>query len=152
MVTKEQQGRFRKIAEKMIKEAGIILIQKEIDSMDVADFGLNRLETEGAQIVALADTEHLSIRLIALLPGQTEPEHMHTAIGDRPGKEETIRVMSGTLYFYIPGPNTMKAGSIPEGKEKYYTCRNEIVMNPGEQITLKPGTPHWFQAGPGGGW
>jgi D-lyxose ketol-isomerase len=150
MITIKQRNLFSKIAQKMATKAGIILTKKEIDSMDVADFGLNRLETEGAQILALADTEYLSIRLIALTPNQTEPEHWHTTVGKKPGKEETIRVMCGTIYFYTPGPDTMKMGKIPSGKEKWYTCRHERVMRPGDQITLTAGTRHWFQAGPEG--
>lgn len=150
MITKKQRKEFGDLAQSMIIKAGIVLTQKEIDSMDVADFGLNHLETEGAQILALADTEYLSIRLIALLPCQTEPEHWHTAVNGKAGKEETVRIISGTLYFYIHGQDTMKAGRIPLGKDEWYTCRNELVMKPGDQITLKAGTRHWFQAGPEG--
>ena len=32
----------------------------------------------------------------------------------------------------------------------YITCFHEIVLNPGEQYTLKPDTFHWFQGGPEG--
>jgi len=63
-----------------------------------------------------------------------------------PGKEETVRVISGTLYFYIPGENTFKEGFLVKGKEHCYTMRHEIVMRPGDQITLAPGVKHWFQA------
>jgi D-lyxose ketol-isomerase len=27
---------------------------------------------------------------------------------------------------------------------------NEVCLKPGDQYTLKPDTPHWFQAGPEG--
>lgn len=147
MITIKQKNDVKKLALKMITDAGIILTQKEIEYMDVADFGLSQLLVEGAQITALADTDFISIRLIALLPNQTEPEHWHTAIEGKPGKEETVRVISGKLYFYIPGTDTIKEGHIPPDKEKWYTCRNEQIMKPGDQITLKSGTRHWFQSG-----
>ncbi len=41
----------------------------------------------------------------------------------------------------------MQVGFIPEGKEACYTMRNEVIINPGEQLVLPPGTKHWFQAG-----
>ncbi len=68
-------------------------------------------------------------------------------MGDDPGKEETVRLVYGTLYFYIPGEDNMRHGFIPDGKEPSYTMRHEIIMKPGDQITLEPGTKHWFQAG-----
>jgi D-lyxose ketol-isomerase len=39
---------------------------------------------------------------------------------------------------------------IPAGSEAYYTATREIVLNPGEQYTIAPGTLHWFQAGDDG--
>jgi D-lyxose ketol-isomerase len=41
----------------------------------------------------------------------------------------------------------MKKGLIIKGKDNCYTVRNEIILNPGEQLILSPGTKHWFQAG-----
>ena len=34
-----------------------------------------------------------------------------------------------------------------EGKDDRYTMRHEVVLYPGEQLMLAPGTKHWFQAG-----
>ncbi len=147
MITVSQCNKAREKAARMIEAAGFKLSLHEIESMDVADFGLGHLEVEGAQIVALADTECISIRLIALTPNQTEPEHWHTAIADgKSGKEETVRILTGTVRFYIPGPGNIKEGFIPPGKEQWYTCRHEVIMKPGDQLILKPGTRHWFQA------
>jgi D-lyxose ketol-isomerase len=44
----------------------------------------------------------------------------------------------------------MKQGFIPEGKERWYTCRHEVILKPGHTLTLTPTTPHWFQAGEAG--
>ena len=57
-----------------------------------------------------------------------------------------MRVISGTVYFYVPGENNFKEGFIVEGKQDCYTMRNEVVMKPADQITLAPGVKHWFQA------
>ncbi|MGE5607522.1 MAG: D-lyxose/D-mannose family sugar isomerase [Bacteroidota bacterium] len=150
MLTKKQFLDAQQRAAEMIRKAGIPITEAEIAKMDIADFGLNRLEEEGAQILTFFCTERVSVKVIALFPNQTEPEHWHTAVGSDPGKEETIRVISGTVYFYIPGEANLHSGRIPKGKEEFYTVRHEIIMKPCDQITLEPGVKHWFQAGPEG--
>ncbi len=81
------------------------------------------------------------------MPYQTEPEHWHPPVGDDPGKEETVRHVYGDLFFYVDGQETLSAGFVPESKEEFYTMRHDIVLNPGDQLTCKPGARHWFQAG-----
>ncbi len=130
----------------MIRQAGIKITEKEANSVGIVDFGLSNLEKEGVQVLTLIQTERISVKVLVLFPNQTEPEHWHPPVGDDPGKEETVRVISEIVYFYIPGEDTLKEGFIPEGKENYYTMRKEIVMKPSDQITLAPGEKHWFQA------
>jgi D-lyxose ketol-isomerase len=86
-----------------------------------------------------------------MFPRQTCPEHWHPTINGVPGKEETFRCRWGTVYLYVPGdPAANAACRPPEGSEPYYHVRREIVLRPGEQYTLMPDTPHWFQAGDDG--
>jgi D-lyxose ketol-isomerase len=49
-------------------------------------------------------------------------------------------------FFYVQGENTFRHGFLVKGKEKYYTMMHEIILKPGDQITLQPGEKHWFQA------
>lgn len=147
MITRQQQQDARKHAAEMMHQAGIFLSGKESEAIEVVDFGLSPLEREGLQVVTLVQTERISVKVLALFPNQTEPEHWHPPVGDDPGKEETIRVVVGSMYFYVPGENTFRDGFLVKGKEQYYTVRHEIFMRPGDQITLTPGTKHWFQAG-----
>jgi D-lyxose ketol-isomerase len=134
----------------MIKASGIHITREEVEKVEVADFGLSRLEIEGAQILTLVAAGRISVKVVALFGGQTLPEHWHPPVGDDPGKEETVRVVSGTLRFYIPGDDNMREGAIPAGKENVYTARHELIFKPGDQITMEPGTKHWFQAGEDG--
>lgn len=150
MITRKEFIEARDRAAQMMCDAGIIINQNEIDGMDVADFGLNDLMVEGGQMLSFFNTSRVSAKVIALFPGQTLPEHWHTALGEDPGKEETIRVVWGTLYLCQEGQNTLKAAKIPKGKDNCYTAREESVMTAGNQITLEPGIKHWFQAGPEG--
>ena len=146
MITRMEQQNARKRAADMIRTAGIHVTGQEAAGIEVVDFGLSRLQKEGVQVLTLVQTERISVKVLALFPNQTEPEHWHPPVAGDPGKEETVRVISGTLYFYIPGENTFKEGFLVKGKEHCYTMRHEIVMRPGDQITLAPGVKHWFQA------
>jgi D-lyxose ketol-isomerase len=150
MLTRDELREARDRAAAMMRRAGIRLTEAEIAAMDVADFGLGHLEVEGAEIVSFFNTERVSAKVIALFPGQSLPEHWHTSFGEDPGKEETLRVIEGTLRLYVPGEASIPAGHIPAGKAACYTSRHEIVLRPGEQFTLAPGVKHWFQAGPEG--
>jgi D-lyxose ketol-isomerase len=147
MITRQEQRTARKRASDMIRKAGIPITDQEADSIEVVDFGLSQLAREGLQVVTLLQTERISVKVLALFPNQTEPEHWHPPVGDDPGKEETIRVVAGFMYFYLPGENTFHDGVLVKGKEHFYTARHEVLMFPGDQITLTPGTKHWFQAG-----
>ena len=150
MITRKQQTAAREQAAEMIRQAGITITEAEADSIEVVDFGLSNLETEGVQVLTLVQTERISVKVLAMLPNQTEPEHWHPPVGDDPGKEETIRIIAGTVYFYVAGEDTFKEGFIVAGKDDCYTMRKEIVMHPGDQLTLAPGKKHWFQARDGG--
>lgn len=147
MITSKELEEAQKRTAEMLKKAGIAITDKEVKKIAAADFGLSHLQKEGAQILTFLETDRVAFKIIALFPNQTMPEHWHPPVGDDPGKEETIRVISGPLFFYIPGDENIREGFIPEGKEAYYTVRHEVVMNPGDQITVEPGKVHWFQSG-----
>jgi D-lyxose ketol-isomerase len=146
MISREEQQGARRRAAAMIRGAGIRITDPEADGIEVVDFGLSRLAQEGVQVLTLVQTERISVKVLALFPNQTEPEHWHPPVGSDPGKEETVRVISGTVFFYVPGEDSFKEGFLLKGKEHCYTARHELVLRPGDQITLAPGIAHWFQA------
>jgi D-lyxose ketol-isomerase len=83
-----------------------------------------------------------------LFPHQTCPEHRHPPVEGEPGKQETFRCRWGEVYVYVPGTAVENPkATAPKGHEDYYTVWHEIVLKPGEQYTLMPNTPHWFQSG-----
>lgn len=150
MITKQEYLQARNAAADMFRSAGLVISEADIENIEIADFGLSNLPREGGLILSLASTGRISMRVMALLPGQSTPEHWHIGFDGYEGKEETLRVISGVLYLYIPGEDTMKKGKVLEGKEEMYTSRHEIIMNPSDVITMPPGQKHWFQAGPEG--
>jgi len=150
MIKRSEHEKLQKVAARMIKEAGIILRNDEIEKIKVADFGLSDIYNEGGQILTFFETERIGAKVIVLLPYQTLPEHWHPKFDNDPGKEEIIRAIFGELRFYVPGEGKIKKGFIPKGKAECYTMRKEVILKPGEQIVLNPDTKHWFQAGPEG--
>ena len=118
----------REQAAAMLAEAGIVLTPAEREAIEVADFGLGRLEEIGLQLVVYVNTERVCAKELVLFRGQTCPEHRHPAIGDSPGKEETFRCRRGTVHLHVEG-------------------KDELVLGPGDQYTIPPDTLHWFRGG-----
>ena len=143
---RETDARARAAA--MLADAGIVLTPAEQEQIEVADFGLGRLDEIGLQLVVYVNTERVCAKELVLFPGQTCPEHRHPPFEGTPGKEETFRCRSGLVYLYVEGdPTSQPACTPPPGA---YTVGHEIELRPGMQYTIPPGMRHWFQAGPDG--
>jgi D-lyxose ketol-isomerase len=121
----------RERAAAMLADAGIVLSRAERRAIEVADFGLGRLEEVGLQVVVYVNTERVCAKELVLFPGQTCPEHRHPTVDGRPGKEETFRCRRGTVHLHVEG-------------------HQELVLQPGDQFTILPNTLHWFRGGPDG--
>jgi D-lyxose ketol-isomerase len=122
----EDEARERAAA--MLADAGVVLTPDERAQIEVADFGLGRLEETGLQLVTYVNTERVCAKELVLFAGQTCPEHRHPPVAGEPGKEETFRCRTGVEHLHVEG-------------------HDEIVLHPGEQFTIMPDTLHWFQAG-----
>lgn len=141
----------------MLGEAGIVLTAEERAGIEVAGFGLDDLEEQGLELITYINTDRYCAKDLILFPRQTCPEHLHPPVGGDPGKMETFRCRTGQVFLYLDslpdGPENSAEdiqAVIPERSRHYYTVFREVVLNPGEQYTIAPGTKHWFQAGPQG--
>lgn len=128
----------------LLQASGIAVTDREWADMECTDFGLGAYAREGAAMITLVNTQRLALKVILLLPGQTLPEHWHVPNGDFAAKEETVRVAWGQLNLYTPGEGE---GHHPAGKSQYYTCGEEHILRPGQQVFLAPGVKHYFTAG-----
>lgn len=147
-MTFEEYSRVKKRVLDMLEKANIILTNEEKENMEIADFGLGKIENTGLQLITYVNTQKVCAKEIVLLPNQTCPEHKHPKRKFDDGKEETFRCRFGTVYLYVEGEETKnRAVQPPEGDEQYYTVFKEIVLHPGEQYTIFPNTFHWFKAG-----
>ncbi|HWB96204.1 MAG TPA: D-lyxose/D-mannose family sugar isomerase [Bryobacteraceae bacterium] len=148
MISAQQYNEAVARATAMLERAGIVITEEERARFEVADFGLGELEKTGLEIITYVNTERCCAKEIVMFPGQTCPEHWHPTINGVAGKEETFRCRWGTVYLYVPGDSTAApAAKPPLGSEPYYRAARQITLKPGDQYTLMPDTPHWFQAG-----
>jgi D-lyxose ketol-isomerase len=130
MITREEQRAAQDYAAAELAACGIVLTDAERDAIEVADFGLSRLREQGLIVLVYVNTDRYCAKELVLYPGQTCPEHRHPPFDGTPGKEETFRCRRGLVTLRVDG--------------------REIVLRPGEQVTIPPDTLHSFQAGPDG--
>ncbi|MEO8528152.1 MAG: D-lyxose/D-mannose family sugar isomerase [Pseudolysinimonas sp.] len=149
MLTRSQVRAGQEYTAGVLARAGVVLTEAERAGIEVSDFGLGDLEKTGLQLVVYVNTERVCAKEMVLRPGQTCPEHRHLGADEELGKEETFRVRAGEVWLYVDGPATPDPLAVAPRPE-YYTAWRQIVLRPGDQHTILPGTKHWFQAGPDG--
>ena len=130
-------------------KAGIALTEAEKESVEVADLGLDIVDNVGLEIITYINTDRVCAKEMVLFPGQTCPEHWHVPTNGQDGKEETFRCRYGKVYLYVDGEGKQEdiQAKLPLSP---VTVFHEVILNPGEQYTIYPGTMHWFQGGPDG--
>jgi len=151
-MTRAELRRRQRQAAAGLRKAGIVVTRQEVSTIEAADCGLGRFEEIGLGVLVYVNTERCCAKELVLWPGQTFPEHRHPPVSAaNPGKEETFRCRWGLVYLHVPGPRTRRPKARPpRGREATFTVFREVVLKPGDQYTLAPNTPHWFQAGPEG--
>ena len=145
-----EQARAR--TAKMLEEAGIVITDQERQQIEIADMGLDDLEHIGIEVVVYENNSRYCAKELVLFPWQICPEHRHPRVSESNiGKQETFRCRAGEVYLYVPGePAAYPRARVPDRYRPWMTVWNEIILQPGDQFTLLPNPPHWFQAGPAG--
>jgi D-lyxose ketol-isomerase len=148
MLTSKQIDNARRKSLLFYERAGIVLTEKEKQSIEIADFGLSDLERLGLEVVVYVNTDRVCAKELVMFPGQTCPEHVHPSKNARPGKEETFRCRWGEVYLYVSGIKNAVPRYKGLGKyQEFLQVSHEIILHPGEQYTLSPDILHWFRAG-----
>ena len=149
MLTRAEIEDGREYAAAALASAGIVITAGERAGLEVSDFGLGILESIGLQVLVYVNTDRVCAKELVLRPGQVCPEHRHVGEGAELGKEETFRVRTGEVWLYVDGPAAAHPRATPV-RRGHFTVWHELVLRPGDQHTIMPGTRHWFQAGPEG--
>src|SRR5690348_5954432 len=100
-MTKYDLSQIRERVVQSLHRAGIVLSVSEQQEIEVVDFGLGQLLTEGIEIVTYVNTNRYCAKEMVLFPLQTCPEHLHPPVGNEPGKEETFRCRFGSVRLYV---------------------------------------------------
>jgi D-lyxose ketol-isomerase len=151
VLTREELSAARERAAAALAGSGIVLTPAERENIEVADFGLSRLDEIGLQLVVYVNTDRVCAKELVLFPRQTCPEHRHPPSKGSPGKEETFRCRRGVVYLYVEGaPAAAPTCRPPAFCADRFTVWHEIELRPGEQHTIPPSVLHWFQAGDDG--
>lgn len=153
MIEQAEWQEARRWVREFAEEAGLPLAEPEFDKLEVADLGLGELAVTGLQILTLASTDWVGVKLLFLRPKQFFPQHRHppSVREDYPGKTEVLRGHYGEAYLYVPGPETEQPKvSPPPHRRPFCTVWKEISLLPGQQYICPPNTWHWFQAGAAG--
>lgn len=130
------------------RRASIVLTEEEKRNIEVADFGLERLDEIGVELITYINTKRVGAKDVVLFPWQICPQHSHPPFDEQPGKEETFRCRWGTVYLYVEGfPTEKPKANVPEDRKEHFTVWHEIILEPGDQYTVEAGKIHWFQGG-----
>lgn len=130
-------------------KAGIALTDAEKENVEVAEFDLGVVDNVGLELITYVNTDRVCAKEMVLFPEQSCPEHWHVPTNGQEGKEETFRCRYGKVYLYVDGEGCREdiQAKLPLTP---VTVFHEVILNPGEQYTIYPGTKHWFQGGPDG--
>jgi D-lyxose ketol-isomerase len=151
MLTEKQIKEARREAMVYFHKAGLIVTPKEMEGIEVADFGFGDLLRIGLAVVVYVNTERVCAKELVMFPGQTCPEHVHPTKNGVAGKEETFRCRWGKVFLYVAGPpNTHPFLQGLDDYAPYLQVAHEVVLLPGDQYTIMPDTLHWFRAGEDG--
>ena len=137
---------------KMLQKTGVVITPAEKADIEIADCGFKDINRIGLQVLVYENNNRYCAKELILFPRQMCPEHRHPPIDERNiGKQETFRCRWGELFLYVDGePTQNPKAQVPDEYQKYLTVWKEVILQPGDQITLPPDTKHWFQAGDDG--
>ena len=74
-----------------------------------------------------------------MFPGQTCPEHSHPPFDGSPGKEETFRCRSGTVYLYVEGEPTPNPRCRPAQRGRTSPPGTRSCCTPASSTRCSPG-------------
>jgi len=153
MADQPEYNEVRRWIQEFAEEAKLPVGEQELERLEVAGLGLEELELTGLQIVTLASTDRVGVKLLFLRPNQFFPQH-RTPTWSRKATLERPRYCADTTGRPT---STCRESAAKSPKVSPLACRRpfctvwkEVGLLPGQQYICPPNTWHWFQAGPVG--
>ena len=88
-------------AARLLRRARIAVTPEELETMEVADLGLDDIRRVGLEIIVYENNDRYCAKELVLFPRQTCPEHRHPRVAGDPGKRETFRVRRGVVWLSL---------------------------------------------------
>ena len=82
------------------EKAGIVLTEKEKQSIEVIDFNQGKVKKFGLQLLVYLNTQRVCAKEMVLLPGQTCAEHWHVPTNGQQGKGKPFAAV-GVRYTFM---------------------------------------------------
>ena len=95
MVTREEAATARRRATALLASSGIVLTPEESEAIEIADFGLSRLEQTGLEVVVYVNTERVCAKELVMFPRQLCPEHRHPPFDGTRGQGRDLPLSGG---------------------------------------------------------
>src|ERR1700683_770092 len=83
-MVKERLQQYRLVTMQYLSDAGIVLTPSGQNQIEIVDFGLGHLDTEGLELITYINTDRYCAKELVLFPMQTCPEHLHPPVGNDP--------------------------------------------------------------------
>jgi D-lyxose ketol-isomerase len=148
VITGEQRA-ARQYAAEQLAAAGIVLTKAERDAIEIADFGLSRLQESGLLVLVYVDTGRYCARGSSSTPARrarSTVTHRSTTV---PSRNRRSAAGVGSCAYVEGEPSAEPACTAP-APQGLYTAGHEIRLEPVDRYTIPPNTLHWFQSGPEG--
>ncbi|HEY4538029.1 MAG TPA: hypothetical protein VIG45_06200, partial [Erysipelothrix sp.] len=103
-----EREKIRKDVLFFFNKNNIVLTDSEAKNIEIADFGLNNLDTYGLQLVTYVNNDRYCAKEMVLFPNQICPEHRHPKrLDGTDGKQETFRCRFGEVHLFVEGNDSM---------------------------------------------
>ena len=130
MLTAQERDAARERAATLLREAGIALTRSEAAEIEVADFGLSRLEETGLEVVVYVNTDRVCAKELVMFPRQLCPEHRHPPFDGTPGQGGDLPLPQRASSTSTPRASRRARPAARVPADGVFTVWHEIVLAP----------------------
>ena len=119
MISREQFQSAQRQAREYLSRAGIVITPEESTNIEVADFGLNELDSTGLELVVYVNTDRVCAKELVLFPRQTCPQHYHPrSPANRARKRPSAAAGERSTCMYLVQPHRIPRRARQKGANR----------------------------------